>query len=245
MKKDFDLSMFEKIPSSALDNNEVTEEEILKTSENGTAPNWNNEDIEPDEEDFNDKGNTTEGIEEDNLNKANELISGEFVTDLMDSLLPAIIVTSIHFIGYQVEKKELFLTAKDKKAVSKAMDRALAAIKIDFKNPFVNLSFVLTVIYGAKIIELIPNMKKIDKKKKVIEEMDNKELEELAKPTDEQLFEEDFNKLADKVIESGRRKTRAAAKKMLIKENPDSVNVLRTKHGLPDLEENLEEDFSL
>jgi hypothetical protein len=239
------LEDFQKIPDSALDNvTLLTDEEIFETGENSTGDF--NKVPDPDETEHEETEHETQTETDPESTSVGELITGEFAVDLMDAILPIAIVTAIHFLGYQLDKRELYLTARDKKVLAKATQRALNAVNVDLKNPFVNLAFVVSVIYGAKIIEQLPNIKKIDKKAIEIKAKDISDLRELAKPTDEQLFNDEFDKLADEVIKLGRRKTRSAAKKMLLKENLEAVNTLREKFGLTELEpESEREEFSL
>jgi len=96
--------------------------------------------------------------------KLGGLVGGELGVRLLDAAVPALLVTVIHFIGYKMDKSKLKLNADDRKVIAPLMQDALNAIEIDFNNPFINLAFGLSVVYGSKLIEEIPNMERATKK---------------------------------------------------------------------------------
>lgn len=95
--------------------------------------------------------------------KLGSVIGGELAVNLFDIAMPVMFVVIIRYVGYKIEKKDLLLTSKDKAVLIPAVQSALDAIEINFDNPFVNLSFIVSVIYGVKIIEAIPEMEKFTK----------------------------------------------------------------------------------
>lgn len=95
------------------------------------------------------------------------LVAGDTATDLMDTLLPSLIVSLLSFMGYHLDKKGLGLTAKEKEVIAPFMQQALNAMQFDLKNPFYNLLFVLAAIYGTKVIAELPKITKAGVKKPV------------------------------------------------------------------------------
>jgi hypothetical protein len=100
--------------------------------------------------------------------KLGGVMGGRFVTDIMDALTPAIMVYVAGFAGYNVSKKELQLSEKEKALIAPAMQDYLNSINVNFNNPLYNLLFVVGGVYGAKLIEVMPKAEKIPKNKKSI-----------------------------------------------------------------------------
>ena len=91
------------------------------------------------------------------------LIGGKFAVDLIDTLLPSLLVLIIHYIGYAAKKSEFQLNAKEKETLAIPFQQYLDTIRIDLNNPFYNLLVSLGIVYGAKIIDKIPNAEKVKK----------------------------------------------------------------------------------
>lgn len=89
-----------------------------------------------------------------------KVLPGETAVGLMDTLLPSLIVLLIDQLGYKAEKKGFQLTKDEKQVVAPALTEYLNSINIDFDNPLYNLLFVLAVVYGSKVIDVVPNLKK-------------------------------------------------------------------------------------
>jgi hypothetical protein len=82
-----------------------------------------------------------------------ELINGKFLTDIMDALLPALLVVLAYAIGMQIKKSELQLTEKEKNTIAPLVQKCADSLLLNFNNPWTALSVSLLVIYGAKFAE--------------------------------------------------------------------------------------------
>lgn len=108
------------------------------------------------------------------------LVSGKFATDLMDTLLPSLIVALVSAIGYKFDKKGLQLSQKEKDIIAPAMQDYLNSINVNTNNPFNNLLLVIGVVYGSKVIEVLPTLERnAPKQKPVTKEAVVKQAEEI------------------------------------------------------------------
>lgn len=96
------------------------------------------------------------------------LVGGKFAVDLIDLVFPAAIVLVVDLIGYELDKKGISLTEKEKNIINPAMQDYLNSINVNLNNPLSNLLLVIGTVYGMKIIELIPKMEKKKAKPKPI-----------------------------------------------------------------------------
>lgn len=174
------IDKLSKLPESVL--SELSEKsESSGSAENADTNSVNNFSVLSDDDIFNtakstDTGFIPESTPENNGSKvkaeikqtntgskplqAGSFISGDFTTNLMDSLIPALIVLAASYTGYGIDKKSFQLTEKEKQLISPAMQQYLDSLSINFNNPFYNLLFVISTVYGAKILEVLPNLKK-------------------------------------------------------------------------------------
>jgi hypothetical protein len=114
--------------------------------------------------------------------KLGAVMGGKMVTDIFDVLFPALAVWGISSLGYAgLTKQKLQLTAKEKEVVNPAVQAYLDSININFNNPLYNLLFVLCAVYGAKAIEIIPELKKVAPGKKVVKGEEVKQSHEMTK----------------------------------------------------------------
>ncbi len=100
-------------------------------------------------------------------NNLGSVLKGKYAVNLMDMLLPSLMVLIIDYIGYSVNKKELQLTKEEKEAVIPAVQDVLDSISMDTQNPWTNLYIVLGIVYGSKFADIIPNIKKKGKGNKL------------------------------------------------------------------------------
>lgn len=82
------------------------------------------------------------------------MVQGKLVVDLMDALLPAIVVLAFHRFGLSVKKSQMQLTQGEKNTLGPIVDACLNSINLDFSNPWSALSVTLLVIYGGKALEV-------------------------------------------------------------------------------------------
>jgi len=94
---------------------------------------------------------------------AGSIVSGTFAVGLMDSIIPAVLLLAANAMGYELDKKGITLTEKEKATISPAMQAYLDSININFNNPLYNLLFVVAAVYGSKIVEQLPNIKRKEK----------------------------------------------------------------------------------
>ena len=247
------INTFESVPTSVLD--ELTagvdlDAEILSTSKH--IPSVNGGTVLGAEE-ITDKIPKPGSIGIDSSvktssTKLGSVIQAELAVNLLDVAVPALIVTAIYYVGYKIEKREMNLNAKDKQVIIPAMQSALDAVQINFENPFVNLAFVVSVVYGVKIIEAIPEMKKADKKKpdvpapKPTEAIE--EIEEIPAPqqtqqpaplvtlSPETRFFEEWNNLVDAIVKQGTRKSKKGAISFLFQNEREKILALIRKYGV-------------
>lgn len=91
------------------------------------------------------------------------LVQGKVVVDLMDALLPAILVLAFRKMRIDVKKTSLQLTVGEKNTLAPICEACLQSINLDFANPWVTLAFSVSIIYGGKLIE-VGGVQWLDKK---------------------------------------------------------------------------------
>lgn len=85
--------------------------------------------------------------------KIGSLFEGKFAVDMMDALLPALLVVLFKKMDIQVRKTELQLTESEKRTLAPVVQDCLNTLDLDFSNPWVALAFTAGIIYGSKVIE--------------------------------------------------------------------------------------------
>lgn len=115
---------------------------------------------------------------------AGTLLSGTFATDLMDNLLPAIAVLVIVKVGYNIDRRALQLTPKEKDTIAPVMQQYLDSINVNFNNPLYNLLMVIGAIYGAKVIQILPDLKKKASKEKTFPAVVANKIQEIKEKTE-------------------------------------------------------------
>lgn len=174
-------------------------------------------------------------------NRLGKLMGGSFAVDLVDMILPSLVILLMRYMGYAMDKKDIQLSKSEKETLSPAVQDCLDDINIDFNNPWVNLSIMLGIVYGSKMIDKGVNIKKIDKakpkeEKKTMSEAvaaaandageDGEETSDLAK------FEIDYGKLVDE-IRLSRKRGVGDAKQYLADNYPEKIKSIAKKHGIP------------
>jgi hypothetical protein len=91
------------------------------------------------------------------------LVQGKVVVDLMDALLPALLVLLFRKMKLDVRKTQMQLTAGEKNTLAPIVEACLQSINLDFSNPWVTLAFSAAIIYGGKVIE-VGGVQWLDKK---------------------------------------------------------------------------------
>jgi hypothetical protein len=198
-------------------NTTVNTEDTLKTGENSSG--------------------TLEASAPVKKNRLGKLMQGTFAVDLVDMLIPSLVVLLIDYIGYKLDKKDLQLTKSEKEALAPAVQDVLDDIDIDFNNPYINLAVMITIVYGSKIVDKIPTMKKKDKptEKKGMSEAISEVLQTNGEAGEEvsdvAKFETDYGKLVDEVRLSRRRGV-GDAKQYIAENYPEKIKAIAKRHGL-------------
>lgn len=81
------------------------------------------------------------------------LIDGTLAVELMDALLPSLLVALMAAIGAQMKKTDLQLTAKEKSTLAPLMQKCMDQLMINFQSPFAALGVSMLIIYGSKVTE--------------------------------------------------------------------------------------------
>jgi len=103
-----------------------------------------------------------------------KVLPGSLAVNLMDILLPGIIALIADKIGYKVDKKAFQLTPKEKEVMNPAMSEYLESINVNFDNPLYNFLFVLAVVYGSKVIDVLPQIKAKEPEKPTVEKVNER-----------------------------------------------------------------------
>lgn len=82
------------------------------------------------------------------------MIQGKVAIDLMDALIPAVLVLLFHRFGISVRKSQMQLTQGEKNTLEPIVSACLNSINLDFSNPWTALCVTLLVIYGGKALEV-------------------------------------------------------------------------------------------
>lgn len=81
------------------------------------------------------------------------LVQGKIAVDLMDSLIPAVLVLLFAKLEVTVKKTDFQLTAGEKNTLAPIVEACLNSINLDFSSPWTTLLISLVVIYGGKALE--------------------------------------------------------------------------------------------
>jgi len=161
------------------------------------------------------------------------LIKGRHAVNLLDLLLPALLVFAINLIGYRVSKEKLKLDKEEKETLTPFVEDFLQAIEIDLNNPYYNLLIGISIVYGAKIVDAVPSIKKGRSRTEDAEIVQEKEIEEEQDVPSIVLFEQDYNKEVEKVMQEKQKGT-LGARKWLADHEPQKIKFLMSKYGVQD-----------
>jgi hypothetical protein len=81
------------------------------------------------------------------------LVGAKTAVELMDSLLPGLLVAALYAINVKLRKSELQLTQPEKETIMPIMKQCLDTIDLNFNNPWHCLCFTIGIIYGSKVAE--------------------------------------------------------------------------------------------
>jgi len=166
---------------------------------------------------------------------------GSFAVELIDMLIPSIVVLIISYFGYSLEKKDLKLNKDEKEALTPALMDVLDEINLNFDNVWVNLGIMLSIVYGTKIADKLPTLKKkvpeIMVEKTGMTESINKVMAESNTNNNDELsdmgkFEIDYGKLVDE-IRLSRKRGVGDAKEYLANNYPEKIKTIAKKNNIP------------
>lgn len=81
------------------------------------------------------------------------LFEGKMALEIIDSLLPALLVLAFYKGGMVVKKTDMQLTAKEKDTLAPVLQKCLDSVLLNFDSPWTVLAVTAGAIYGAKLIE--------------------------------------------------------------------------------------------
>lgn len=81
------------------------------------------------------------------------LVQGKHAVELMDALVPALLVVMFKYMKVDVRKAEMQLTEKEKNVLAPIVEACMNSIVLNFNSPWTTLAISVGVIYGGKIIE--------------------------------------------------------------------------------------------
>lgn len=102
---------------------------------------------------------TTNAKQSEGIN-AGKLIGSKFVIDSIDFLFPALAVWLASQIGYTLNGKSISLTKDEKEYLNEPFQDYLNTIKFNTNNPLQNLMIALGIVYGKKVFEILPEIKR-------------------------------------------------------------------------------------
>ena len=96
------------------------------------------------------------------------LVQGKVMVELIDALIPAVIVLLFRKMKIDAKKTQMQLTQGEKNTLAPIVEACLNSINLDFSNPWTTLSISMLIIYGGKALEVGGTQwldKKADEKK--------------------------------------------------------------------------------
>jgi hypothetical protein len=85
--------------------------------------------------------------------KLGGMLSADLCVNLMDSMLPGLMVAGAYYAHIKIAKKDLQLTEKEKQTLSPVVEACLNSININMENPWLLLTVSVGIIYGSKFAE--------------------------------------------------------------------------------------------
>lgn len=183
-------------------NEQFTDDQFEEISE--AVPGINNE-IHADL--FNSAGNTTiqdepEQPEQPSLEPPKgkivlgKLISGKSAVSIVNIFIPSFLVFAVRRFGYKTDKRQFKLTQEERDIMTPVVQECLNYVTLNFDNPFYALAFVVSFIYGSKVMDAIPDLSKIKEEDTV-----NNDATEEEEPTNPH-----FSEIRDKINSTSIRK---------------------------------------
>lgn len=136
-------------PSAAASIGTITQEEALKGAEHAKMTTFSVSDLSKGP-----GGPQPIGGPSGSSVQLGGLVSGKVVVDLMDSLLPALLVLIFYKMGVETRKSQYQLTQGEKNTLAPIVEACMNSINLNFDSPWTTLVVSLLVIYGGKAAEI-------------------------------------------------------------------------------------------
>lgn len=81
------------------------------------------------------------------------LLEGKIAVDIIDALIPSLIVILFHAFKVVLKKADFQLTAKEKDTLAPVVQKCMDSIHLNFDSPWIVLAVTMAALYGAKIVE--------------------------------------------------------------------------------------------
>jgi hypothetical protein len=81
------------------------------------------------------------------------MLEAKLAIELIDSVLPGMLVAAFHAMDIKMKKAELQLTEKEKQTIAPIFQKCLDTIYLNFNSPWTLLAVTVGVIYGGKVTE--------------------------------------------------------------------------------------------
>lgn len=82
-----------------------------------------------------------------------DMLESKLAIELVDAVLPGILVAAMYALKIEMTKKELQLTEKEKTTITPIFQKCLDTIYLNFSSPWTLLAVTIGVIYGSKVTE--------------------------------------------------------------------------------------------
>lgn len=99
------------------------------------------------------RSNATTGNQGSNSVPVSGLVDGALAVELIDALIPALLVVLLHVLKLEMKKTQLQLTVKEKTTLTPLVKACMDQLMINFNTPWAALGVSMVIIYGAKIGE--------------------------------------------------------------------------------------------
>lgn len=109
-------------------------------------------------------GAATEGSKpagKKNLSQLTGGKGGKFAVNILNIVIPALLCLLINRFGYSVDKKVFKLTGEERELMEPVMQELLDSVYVDLNNPWAQFALVFGMIYGSKVMDAVPEAKKV------------------------------------------------------------------------------------
>lgn len=81
------------------------------------------------------------------------MLEAKMAIEMIDAVLPGLLVAAFHAFEIKMKKSELQLTEKEKTTVAPIFQKCLDTIYLNFNSPWTLLAVTVGIIYGGKVAE--------------------------------------------------------------------------------------------